>query len=160
MNPQNAQTMDAMTLPSPLPTQQLFSAGAPSVESHTNLTRAAATHKQRGSTEHNSDCTIIKLATYNIQDGRNSNLEACLRACEQMRIDIGVLTETRLSTDRYTRSAYGYMIFATQTVVAQHWSTTSLHVFLSVRRPTRATVPFLPAVLRADLHGSWMILDS
>jgi hypothetical protein len=33
-----------------------------------------------------------------------------------MRIDVGVLTETRLSTDRYTRSAYGYTVFATQTI--------------------------------------------
>jgi hypothetical protein len=32
-----------------------------------------------------------------------------------MRIDVGVLTETRLSTDHYTRSAYGYTVFATQT---------------------------------------------
>jgi hypothetical protein len=47
--------------------------------------------------------------------GRNSNLEAALRACEQMRIDIGILTETMLSTHRYTRSAYGYTVFATQT---------------------------------------------
>jgi exonuclease III len=107
--------MDALALPSPLPTRQLFSAGAPSVEPRTNPTRAAATQQQRDSTEHDNDCTIIKLATYNIRDGRNSNLEAALRACEQMRIDVGVLTETRLSTDRYTRSAYGYTVFATQT---------------------------------------------
>jgi hypothetical protein len=32
-----------------------------------------------------------------------------------MRIDVSVLTETRLPTDRYTRSAYGYTVFATQT---------------------------------------------
>jgi hypothetical protein len=32
-----------------------------------------------------------------------------------MRIDVGILTETRLSTDRYTRSAYGYTVFATKT---------------------------------------------
>jgi hypothetical protein len=35
-----------------------------------------------------------------------------------MRIDVGILTETRLSTDRYTRSAYGYTVFATQTTHA------------------------------------------
>jgi hypothetical protein len=32
-----------------------------------------------------------------------------------MRVSVGILTETRLSTDRYTRSAYGYTVFATQT---------------------------------------------
>jgi hypothetical protein len=108
--------MAATTLPSPLPTRQLFSAGAPSVESRTHPTGAAALPQQRVSTEHNNDCITIKVATYNIRDGRNSNLEAALRACKQMRINIGVLTETRLSTDRYTRSAYGYTVFfATQT---------------------------------------------
>jgi hypothetical protein len=30
-------------------------------------------------------------------------------------VDFGILTETRLSTDRYTRSAYGYTVFATKT---------------------------------------------
>jgi exonuclease III len=119
MNPQNARTMAAMTsmaLTSPFPMRQLFSAGAPSVKPRTNPTEEAATQHQRVSTEHNDDgTTIIKLATYNIRDSRNSNLEAVLRACEQMRIDVGILTETRLSTDRYTRSAYGYTVFATQT---------------------------------------------
>jgi hypothetical protein len=85
MNPQNAWRMEATMLPSPLPMRQLFSAGAPSVESRTNPTGAAETQQQRVSTEHNNNvCTIIKLATYNIRDGHNSNLEAALRACEQM----------------------------------------------------------------------------
>jgi exonuclease III len=34
---------------------------------------------------------------------------------QKMRIDVCVLTETKLSTDRYTRSAYGYTVFATTT---------------------------------------------
>jgi exonuclease III len=107
--------MATMALPSPLPTRQLFSAGTPSVESRTNPTGTAATPQQRVSTDHNNDCITIKVATYNIRDGRKSNLEAALRACKQMRIDVGALTETRLSTDRYTRSEYGYTVFATQT---------------------------------------------
>jgi hypothetical protein len=32
-----------------------------------------------------------------------------------LRIVVCVLTEAKLSTDRYTRSAYGYTVFATQT---------------------------------------------
>jgi hypothetical protein len=32
-----------------------------------------------------------------------------------MQIDVGILTETKLSTDRYMRSAHGYTVFATKT---------------------------------------------
>jgi exonuclease III len=116
MNPQNGQAAAATMLPSPLPNRQLFSlsAGAPPVEPRTDATRATETNRQSGSAIDN-DCTTITISTYNIRDGRNSNLEAALRACEQMRIDVGILTETKLSTDRYTRSAYGYTVFATTT---------------------------------------------
>jgi hypothetical protein len=114
MNPQNGRTMEATALPSPLQTRQLFSAGAHPVNARTNPTRAADTRRQSDNAIDN-DCTIINIATYNIRDGRNSNLEAALRACEKMRIDVCVLTETKLSTDRYTRSAYGYTVFATTT---------------------------------------------
>jgi hypothetical protein len=31
-----------------------------------------------------------------------------------MRIHVGILTETKLSTDRYTRLAYGYTVFTTK----------------------------------------------
>jgi hypothetical protein len=106
--------MEATALPSPLQTRQLFSAGAHPVNARTNPTRAADTRRQSDNAIDN-DCTIINIATYNIRDGRNSNLEAALRACEKMRIDVCVLTETKLSTDRYTRSAYGYTVFATTT---------------------------------------------
>jgi hypothetical protein len=106
--------MATTMVPSPLPTRQLFSAGAQPVETRTEPTWIAVPGRQSGNAIDN-DCTTINTATYNICDGHNSNLEAALRACEKMRINVGVLTETRLSTDRYTRSAYGYTVFATQT---------------------------------------------
>jgi hypothetical protein len=106
--------MEATTLPSPLPTRQLFSVGAQPVEARTESTRAAEPGQQSGSAI-NVDCTSINIATYNIRDSHNSILKAALRACERMRINIGVLTETRLSTDRYTHLAYGYTVLATQT---------------------------------------------
>jgi hypothetical protein len=114
MNTQNGRAMATTMVPSPLPTRQLFSAGAQPVETRTEPTWIAVPGRQSGNAIDN-DCTTINIATYNICNGRNSNLEAALRACEKMRIDVGVLTETRLSTDRYTRSAYGYTVFATQT---------------------------------------------
>jgi exonuclease III len=103
-------------LPSPLPPRLLFSAGAQTVEPSRIPTGTTATRQQSGNAIDN-DCTttVINVATYNIRDGRNANLEAALRACEQMHIDVGFLTETRLSTDCYTRSAYGYTVFATTT---------------------------------------------
>jgi hypothetical protein len=70
MNPQNGWAMEATTLPSPLPTRQLFSAGARSVDARTNPTRAAVTGQQSGSAIDN-DCTTINIVTYNISDGRS-----------------------------------------------------------------------------------------
>jgi hypothetical protein len=72
--------------------------------------------RQDGNAIDNNCTTItINIATYNIRDARNSNLEAALRACKEMRIHLGILTKTWLDTDRYTRSAYGYTVFATKT---------------------------------------------
>jgi hypothetical protein len=114
MNPQNGRAMVATLLPSPLPTHQLFSAGVPTVEPHTFAMRTAEpANRQSGDTIDNN-CTTITISTYNIRNGQNSNLEAALRACKQMRINIGILPETKLSTDCYTRSAYGYTVFAIQ----------------------------------------------
>jgi hypothetical protein len=113
MNAQNGQAAAVSALTSPLPNRQLFSAGAQTVETRTNPTRAAVTDR-RSDNAMDNDCTIINIATYNIRDGQNSNLEAALWACEKMWIDVAVLTETKLSTDRYTRSAYGYTVFATR----------------------------------------------
>jgi hypothetical protein len=106
MNTQNGRVMATTMVPSPLPTRQLFSAGAQPVETRTEPTRAAVPGRQSGNAIDN-DCTTINIAPYNIRDGHNSNLEAALRACKKMRIGVFVLTETRLSTDRrYTATRY------------------------------------------------------
>jgi hypothetical protein len=73
MNTQNGQAMAATMLLSPLPTRQLFSAGAQPVDARTEFTRAAEPGRQSGSVI-NNDCTTINIATYNIRDGCNSNL--------------------------------------------------------------------------------------
>jgi hypothetical protein len=57
-----------------------------------------------------------------------------------MRIDIGVLTETRLSNDHYTRSACGYTVFATKTMhinqggVALIFTNNSLHFQIEAQK--------------------------
>ena len=58
----------------------------------------------------------IKLATYNIQSGRGGRLEMALREMELMNIDIGFLTETKLTDGIYTRFACGYHVRATEAV--------------------------------------------
>jgi exonuclease III len=115
MNTQNGSPIDESMQPSQMTTRPHFSAGATSIELRRFPTRVAESNRQSGNTIDN-DCTTIpiKIATYNIRDGRNSNLEAALRACEKMRIQFGILTETKLSTDCYTRSVYGYTVFATK----------------------------------------------
>ena len=55
----------------------------------------------------------MRLATLNITDARNARLNAALRCFNQMNIDVGILTETKLSGNRYTRCAEGYNVIAT-----------------------------------------------
>jgi exonuclease III len=57
----------------------------------------------------------VTLATYNIQDGRNSRLVPVCRNLEAQHIDIAVITETRIHTEIHTRYCLGYDIFATYT---------------------------------------------
>jgi hypothetical protein len=117
MNTQNGPAIGESMLTSPLPTRKHFPAGAIPVEPRRTTTEPAAEQRRDGNAIDNDCATItINIATYNIRDGRNSNLEAALRACEQMRNHFAVLTETKLSTDRYMRSAYDYTVFATKTI--------------------------------------------
>ena len=57
---------------------------------------------------------FIRLITLNIRNGGYSNLNVVLRAIHQMRVDIGILTETKIDNDMYTRDCCGYTIFASQ----------------------------------------------
>ena len=52
--------------------------------------------------------------TYNIQSGRNGRLEMALRAMQQMNLDIGILTETKLTRGIHTRWSSGYHVVATE----------------------------------------------
>jgi len=58
----------------------------------------------------------IRLATYNIQSGRAGRLEMALRAMEQMNVDIGILTEAKLTDGVHTRYSSGYHVYATAAV--------------------------------------------
>jgi len=80
------------------------------------------------------------LATLKITDGRNSRLNAAIRCMEQANVDVGLLTETKLTTDKYTKSAMGYTVSATKVVgmnggvalvyrLGKGWGLESIHCF-------------------------------
>jgi hypothetical protein len=50
----------------------------------------------------------IWMATFNIQNGRQGNLESAWRALKMMNIDIGILEETKIVNEFYTRKTFGY----------------------------------------------------
>jgi exonuclease III len=56
----------------------------------------------------------IRIATYNIRNGRKGKLEGALRALEKMNIDIGILEETKITNDCYTKNCFGFEVIATE----------------------------------------------
>ena len=57
---------------------------------------------------------VICLASYNIRSARSGNLESFFRALDQMNVDFGLLCETKLSVDRFTKFSSGYRVFASK----------------------------------------------
>ena len=55
---------------------------------------------------------FLRLITLNIRSGRNSNLNVVLRTMHQMRVDLGILTETKIDNEMYTRDCCGYTVLA------------------------------------------------
>jgi exonuclease III len=55
----------------------------------------------------------IRIATYNIRNGRAGGLEAALRAMGQMNVDLGVFQETKLTGGIHTRRSARYQVLAT-----------------------------------------------
>ena len=57
---------------------------------------------------------FLRCITYNIWDGGCNNLNVALQSMQQMRINLGVFTETKLDHDMYTRHCCGYEILSTK----------------------------------------------
>ena len=55
----------------------------------------------------------IAVAKFNIRCGRAGGLESALRAMEAANVDVGILTETKLTGGIYTRFSSGYQVLAT-----------------------------------------------
>ena len=56
----------------------------------------------------------LRMATFNVMSANGNNLNVVLRTLAQMKIEIALLTETKLTTDYYTRAACGYRVVATK----------------------------------------------
>ena len=63
-------------------------------------------------------CGTFAVASWNIRSGRNAGLESALRAMASCGVDLGILQETKLTKNIYTRSSAGYTVVATEAVSA------------------------------------------
>ena len=59
-----------------------------------------------------SSNSFLRLATLNITDARNACLNAAICCMKEMKVDISVLTETKLHHNKYTKSYDGYNVVA------------------------------------------------
>ena len=82
----------------------------------TNVTQYMYKERKERSTE-DKDVTYkntLRIGTYNIRSGRNSRLEASLRAMAALNVDVCLLTETKLTNGAHSRMAHGYQVYATE----------------------------------------------
>ena len=56
---------------------------------------------------------FIHLITLNICNGQCSNLNIALHTLHQMRVDLGILMETKIDNDKYMQDCCSYMVFVT-----------------------------------------------
>ena len=82
----------------------------------------------------------LAIATLNIIDGRRWRLNAAVRCLASMKIDLAILTETKLSSNHYTKHCFGYNVVATESdghsggvalvyKKAGHWALESVKCF-------------------------------
>ena len=57
---------------------------------------------------------MIRFGTFNIGNGKNGGLELELCGMAQVRVDCGVLQETKLTKGVYTRESSGFQVMATE----------------------------------------------
>jgi exonuclease III len=103
----------------------------------------------------------IKIGTFNIMSSANSRLALAMKAMRLMNVDIGVLTETKLTDDFHPMKSNGYDIITTQATsrhqggVALFFDNTS-DVFV-----VKGALAFSPNVIWAKLisgNKKWTIL--
>ena len=60
-------------------------------------------HTREGQRERQGPDKLVKFGTYNIRNGRNGGLKSALYGMAQGKVDVGVLHETKITDDIYTR---------------------------------------------------------
>lgn len=63
---------------------------------------------------HHKSRDFLRVVTYNIVAGGGNNLNMVLRNVEQMRVDLGLLTETKFDHDKHTKECCGCTVVATK----------------------------------------------
>ena len=63
---------------------------------------------------------VIRFGFYSIQTGRNGSLESDLCGMAQDRIDLGVMKETNITSNIYTREFAGYWMVALDVTRGHH----------------------------------------
>jgi hypothetical protein len=62
----------------------------------------------------------LRLITYNIMSAGSNNLNMVLRAMDVMHVALGILTETKLTHDMYTKDCCDYSVVSTKAVSPHH----------------------------------------
>ena len=56
----------------------------------------------------------LRVGTLNVRSTQGGNLESTLKSFWQMKVDVAVLTETKLTNDKHTTNRFGYSVCATE----------------------------------------------
>ena len=56
----------------------------------------------------------LRICTLNIVHAGNYRLNAAIHCMQKMNLDVGFLTETKLTSDKHTKSQDGYVVTATR----------------------------------------------
>ena len=93
----------------------------------------------------------LVLGTLNIYSGTNSRLQMAMRCMEKMSVDIGILTETKITNDMYAKESEGYEIVCTKARSAHQGGVALFYRKYSWKFSVEGTKTFGPNVIRAVL---------
>ena len=99
---------------------------------------------------------FIRMITYNIIDAGGNNLDMVLRQMAHMNVDLGFLTETKLSdtnnnNNKHSRNCEGYSVYATTTTGADSKGGVALFYRNSSQWTIEGIQAFGPNILRCSL---------
>ena len=95
--------------------------------------------------------SFVRCITYNIRDGGCNNLNMALRSMQQMRVDLGFLTETKLDHEMYTKRCCGYKVLSTKAASRHQGGVALFWRHKSSRWSIEGVRTFGPNVIRGSL---------